>query len=209
MSQKYLGPDFDKWTSQWEKSQQDGTFADAPKPPQVTQQAGPNDFFGNHRPAEKSNLKDVDAEYWRQVYDLSSHAGQAPDVISEAKKKEQDHCGSPVKTAKSKDETGKVAKTLGKNPNPIYRDTVGRDGSDDDEPEGTTRVSPATGTDEQFMKLESLKRKLYDLECKMHSSEGLSESKTKNLLPKFASIWKQIDDLSNEFSPKYGTERLS
>ncbi len=210
MSQKFLGPEFDKWTSQWEKALSDGTFADAPKPPSCGGSVGANDFFGNHRPASDSNLKDSDAEYWRQVYSMSNNQGDAPDILSESKKEKKEKKSKieePVKPSEKKDETKAKAKKMGQDPNPQRADTFGKDGVDK---KGTTKVSPGwAAMDEEFVKLDGLKRKLYDLECKMHDKEGMSESKVKSVSSKLAALHKQIDELSDEVTPKYGTDHLS
>ncbi len=211
MSEKYLGPEFDKWTDMWAKAQVDGTFADAPKPPACGGNVGANDFFGNHRPAEKSDLKDSDTEYWRQVYNLSSHQGEAPDVLAEARKAEEKKKKSkieePVRPSEKKDETKAKAKKMGQDPNPQRPDTFGKDGVDK---KGTTKVSPGwAAMDEDFVKLDGLKRKLYDLECKMHSKEGLSEQKYKAITSQLDSLKRQIDNLSDDLTPKYGTDHLS
>src|SRR6516225_1661955 len=72
--------EFQSWTEKWEKAQQNGIFADAPKPAQPRNQSTP-DFFGAYPSLDtRKGLDAVDAEYWRQVYQMSSGQGDAPDV---------------------------------------------------------------------------------------------------------------------------------
>src|SRR5262252_4667945 len=71
---------FDDWTAKWAQAEKDGIFADAPKPAQPRSQHTP-DFFGNYPTLDThKGLDAVDAEYWRQVYQMSGGAGDAPDV---------------------------------------------------------------------------------------------------------------------------------
>src|SRR5262252_1485628 len=71
---------FNSWTEKWEKAQREGVFDDARKPAQPAPQHTP-DYFGNYPTLDiRKGLDAVDAEYWRQVYQMSSSAGDAPDV---------------------------------------------------------------------------------------------------------------------------------
>lgn len=217
MSQKFLGPDFDKWTSQWEKAQASGIFGEAPKAP--ARPAADDDFFGNHRPTGDTTIHDVDADYWRSVYGLSSNSGSyvdplaAAEVLTEqrkekkAKKKKSDLGFTAVPSPVGADGVVKAKVTMITNdPNPQLPSGFGRDGVDGKT--GLTQVSPGLAADRRLPALNSLKLALYDLECKMSSATGLSDEKVKSVEKKARSIQKQIDDLSNDVCPKYPDSHL-
>ncbi len=76
---KSMDDQFADWTAQWEKAMEDGVFDDAPKPAQPRTQHSP-DFFGQY---PSPNAKgEIDAEYWKQVYQMSNGQGDAPDVAN-------------------------------------------------------------------------------------------------------------------------------
>ncbi len=72
---------FDNWVDQWEKAQKDGIFKDAPKPASPRNQHTP-DFFGQYPSPNENGADQIDAEYWRQVYQMSAGAGDSPDIIN-------------------------------------------------------------------------------------------------------------------------------
>jgi hypothetical protein len=83
-----------------------------------------------------------------------------------------------------------------KTPNPIYPDSAGPDMS---------RPRPVWIEMDAFEKLDELKRKLYDIECKLGEedaggkkwNEKVHEQGGKKLLTQIESLKKQIDDLSD------------
>lgn len=221
----YLGDDFTKWQGQWEKALADGTFDDAPHPPGATPEHEPSDFFGQNRPNVGSkDIKDVDADYWNQVYQRAAHPNDAPDILTEAKKmpgkaedpklakkapsvkkgKESDKVNLDDKVKDNGGEDGddnslrkKKAKAVADDPNPQHPNNFGRDGVS--KKTDRTRITAGWAADESIQKLHDLKLDLYDLECQMSDKAGLNEAKAKNIQTKIKSVKTKIDDLSNEF----------
>jgi hypothetical protein len=232
----WLGDDYLKWLDQWEQAQKDGTFKDAPKPPNVTPQYEVSDFFGNYRPKEGSALNDCDAEYWRQVYALSGCAGDAPDILTEGKKLPPDTekpevGGKPGKTPKVEDmKTGASKGKKVKLDDPVEPDEDGDDGkaavgkkakklADSPNPiypdtygmdKGLKKTKVSGGWaagDKRFKQVEEMKIDLYDLECQMHGKDGYSEEKAKSVQAKIERLKKKIEELSDEFSGDWVDDR--
>lgn len=97
--------------------------------------------------------------------------------------------------------TPKVKK-LANLPNKVDSYTYGRDGSDKS---GKTKVAAGWTEDPNMRKLEDLKKKLYDLECKMSKPDGLDELKAKKMQKQFTKLNNDIADLSDKFAGDYKT----
>jgi len=93
-------------------------------------------------------------------------------------------------------------KKLANIPNKVDSHTYGRDGS---AKSGKTRVSAGWTEDPNMRKLEDLKKKLYDLECKMSDPDGLDEVKAKKMQKQFTRLNSDIADLSDKFAGDYKT----
>ena len=93
-------------------------------------------------------------------------------------------------------------KKLANLPNRVNSDTYGRDGS---AKSGKTRVSAGWTEDPNMRKLEDLKKKLYDLECKMSKPDGLDEVKAKKMEKQFTKLNNDIAELSDKFVGDYKT----
>lgn len=93
-------------------------------------------------------------------------------------------------------------KKLANLPNKVDSHTYGKDGSDKS---GKTKVAAGWTEDPNMRKLEDLKKKLYDLECKMSSPDGLDESKAKKMQKQFTKLNNDIADLSDKFVGDYKT----
>ncbi len=93
-------------------------------------------------------------------------------------------------------------KKLANLPNRVNSDTYGRDGS---AKSGKTKVAAGWTEDPNMRKLEDLKKKLYDLECKMSNPDGLDEVKAKKMEKQFTKLNNDIADLSDKFVGDYKT----
>lgn len=180
--------DIDKWADMYAQAQDDGVFGDAPKPlPATSQQTAEDSFFGPQNTVPSEDIKDCDADYWNQVHDLANYnnEGGGDQLMQEAKNE-------------AHPEAKKVAAAILSSPNPIKPTSVGKDqalGS----PEQTTK----NWTDGPLLgDLEDLKKKCYELECKLSTKDGLSESSPK-VEKQIESLKKRIDDLSDKLSPSY------
>lgn len=202
---KYLGDEFDKFVSQWEKAQADGVFEDAPKPP--TPPAQDPDFFGNYRPnKDVTDIKDVDSDYWNHVYKLSRHSGDSPDPFEELQPMNEDDRATKftlVKTTKSDNKSSsKITDELGGLSNPGSRSNRGEDQA--------RRVTPNWAGGDEIQELQAMKMNLEQLESKINAAEGLGNmKKMKSLMTKMESLRKQIDELSDGIPPEFKTEYLS
>lgn len=93
-------------------------------------------------------------------------------------------------------------KKLANLPNRVNSDSYGRDGS---AKSGKTKVAAGWTEDPNMRKLEDLKKKLYDLECKMSDPDGLDEVKAKKMQKQFTKLNNDIADLSDKFVGDYQT----
>jgi hypothetical protein len=185
---KDMRDDFDKWTDQWEAAQKEGIFADAPKPaPQPIA-----DFFGQYPTVDDKPLKDVDAEYWNQVYRMSQGDHDAPDVTQY-----QDDLLQEEKLP-TKDELANVAKVVGSTSNPIQPTSVGKDQD--------LVVTPNWTDGKELVELSEMKAKLEQLESKLNAAESFGES-SKGIQGKIDALKQQIDDLSDSLTNhRFGNE---
>lgn len=196
--------DFDTWMDQWDKAQKDGVFDDAAKPITPTPQNYADDFFGTHRPAEKTSIRDVDAEYWNQVYKMSKgedsfdHEGMTgePVTIQEdapVDKKEL------VKTTKSDNKSvANITDDLGGLANPVHASQRGHDKYD--------KVTPNWAGGEDLVELHNLKVSLQELEDKVASAPMQPDKK---VLAQIKSLWTKINELSDSLNPDFRDEYLS
>lgn len=188
---------FDNWTKQWEKAQEDGIFANAPKPPQVRPQHSA-DFFGQY-PTLDAPANQSDLEYWKQVYDRSRHQGDAPDLAGEEVITEQRATGRKVvaeQQSPSKKELGEVAKKLFNGPNPIYPYSLGKDQD--------LKVTDNWTDGKELVELNNIRVELEKLESKLNALEGLGKS-GKDVEGKIAQLRNKADELSDSLKgDKFG-----
>jgi len=210
---------FDKWVDQWEKAQRDGIFNDSPKPPVPTQNYGGDDFFGNHRPQQNSTLKDVDAQYWNQVYRMSSNMGQAPDPLGEEEHDPSMTGDQPAviqedapvggkndfklapTTKKDGKSSSRITDDLGGLANPVHASTRGVDNNN--------RVTPNWAGGSEIMELHKMKEQLQKLEDKIAADPMLENKGTKRVLSQIDALWKKLDELSDTLTPEFVQEYLS
>jgi len=68
--------DLDKFTAQWEDALKKGIFEETPKARPTDSQ----DFFGNYNQVP-ADIKDIDAEYWNKVWELTGDYNDVPDPL--------------------------------------------------------------------------------------------------------------------------------
>jgi hypothetical protein len=169
--------DFEKWTQQWDAAQKTELFKAAPKPPQKTNV----DFFGQYPTVSDDTIRDVDAQYWQDVYKKSSHSGEYPDPLSDELLSEE---------SKEK-EIGKTADAMANAQNPIYPNTAGKD-----QEINTDKIWKDV---DDINELSDLKVRLEKLESKYNSAD--SEAKSVSSYQKqIDDLRKRIDDLSDAMS---------
>ena len=194
------------WADMYDKAQEDGVFEAAPKPVQPNLQTSDNSFFGlvNTDPTEE--VSDVDAEYWQQVYERTEETTPFGGVAGEIEiQYEDDEINeSVVEEADKKGKPGDVAKAMLDSPNPIHPTSAGKD----QELKPTPNWCCADDDSKGVVEVEELKRKLYDLECKLSGPDGLKESAPK-IDKQLEAMKKKIDELSDRLNPNYWTERES
>jgi hypothetical protein len=211
---------FDNWTKQWEKAQADGVFKDAPKPP--TQHA--TDFFGQFPTLDTPQRPDqTDAEYWRQVYELSRGGSPAalpgdPEVIQE-NLDQQDvrpfaKVDVPAKDRVRKGPTGldkylpkgqdadmsKMARGLSHTANPVYYYSYGKDQD--------LHVTPNWSSGVELEELHNIKVELEQLESKLGAAETLGKD-TKKLKSQLSELKTKVDELSNSLTPSFLSDYMS
>jgi hypothetical protein len=166
--------DLEHWAKIWDKAVEKKIFPQKEEIIPSAQQTK-NSFFGLiNRPDDAPEAPLApDVEYWNKVYKMSTHAGSAPDILSENAKEMED--------------------ILNKNPNPIKKDTVGVD--QDLTPESLS----ATFSEKDIEDLSVLKVKLHELQSKLNEFEGRGDN-SKKFEDQITKLKKQIDDLSNSLN---------
>jgi hypothetical protein len=221
--------DIAKYSKIWDDALEKGIFKDAPKPPQPSEPRDSADFFGNYLSGEydmDKPLNEVDVQYWRNVSRMAGVSGgkyvdpllmvedardplklpTAPKVNKKPSSFEELRGPSTEIGEQSAKAQDKV-RMQSNDPNPQSSNAYGPDSMDGDA--GTTRISAGwAAADKNIIGLEELKKSLYELECKMSDSEGLSDSKVKSLDGKMKDLKKQIDELSNAIVPRYPADHV-
>jgi hypothetical protein len=225
---------FNSWCDQWEKAQKKGIFKDAPK----TRPPTPNyeDFFGNYNQPKESQIEEPDAEYWQQVYQMSSHAGESPDIADPEDEQEEEIVGSgdepavlsdstldPYADYQDKEDTSTPARpkwnrkgledihnAIAKSPNPIYPNTKGPDQGQGGERDQSTTVTKNWIDGSELVELHVMKINLEKLESKMNAAEGHGDrAKAKKIRGQIDELWKKIDQLSDSLDPDFVNDYLS
>lgn len=203
------------------KTQEEGVFA-APKEFVPTPNERSDDFFGNHQPSNASNLRDVDASYWNNVYRLSRHMGDAPDPLGEEEHDPAMTGDEPVTiaedapvggkgksdfklvdTTKSDNKTvAKVTDELGGKPNPVQYPSRGKDAME-------RKVTPDFAGGQELIELHKMKEQLQKLEDKIAADPMVENKGTKKVLGQIDDLWKKLDELSDTLSPDFVKDYLS
>lgn len=208
--------DFNDLVKLWDDALKKGIFEDS-----KTAKNNSYDFFGNTHVDNSSSIHYDDSDNWN---DIISRSGELfPDenmvLMEAARKKDKKIPEQPVKGFGNLSgdkpfvgEKSKVKTTMGKEGkaasvkknvesklkarNPIPMSTIGSDTTDKD---GKVKVTAGLAVDERFSALEKLKLKLYDLECKMNTKNGLDDKKAKSMEKQFSNLLQKIEKISSEF----------
>lgn len=157
--------DFEDFVSKWDAALEKGIFASPSSPPSTSKDTADHSFFGLRQDNHTDSIDDMDAKYWSAINAVAD-GGVEMQRLDE--------------TVKS------VDPPANQNPNPVRRETEGKD--QDIKP----RQLGATFSDEEIKDLEEMKKKLHDLESKVASMDG------KNRSSEVAELLKRIDDLSDK-----------
>lgn len=187
----------DKWADMWEKSQQDGVFDNAPKPPAPAQQTADVSYFGPADTHPSGEINDVDASYWNQVHAAAMQGELDPDPLENAESLIQES-----EDAKNKKLAGEIAKAMAHSPNPIRGGSVGEDQAMEPGPLGVT-FSP-----EEIEELSELKKKLHALQDQVNTAEGKG-GRSKKFESQIKTLKGKIDELSNNFTQAFPTATSS
>jgi hypothetical protein len=168
------------WAVQYEKAQADGVFG---KPEEFipTPHTSEDSFFGVSDNKTKETINEPDAEYWRQVYALSSADRDPADIINEMLKPQ------------TKKELGEKVDRIAADPNPIQSWTVGMDQDSSNPPEW------GEGLNAEVDELAELKVELQSLVEKVMTAEVKGKN-DKGAMSKIKELRKKIDALSDEVS---------
>lgn len=214
------------YTAQWENALKKGIFKETPKPRTV------DDEYAD----DISNLRDVDAEYWNKVWELSGDdINDVPDPLNafngEDEEEEEDH--DPSMTGDD-DVMIQEDECCWKNP-PEHPDP-----SDWEDAEGVkvSKVDPkfvdgamhatnpidraSRGKDQrphvtpnwtwgvELAELTGMKVNLEKLESKMNAADAFAKSKEAAKVKKqIDELWEKIDALSDKLSPDFLNDYMS
>jgi hypothetical protein len=157
--------DFDDFVSKWDAAMEKGIFASPPSPPSTSRDTADHSFFGLRQDNHTDSIDDVDAKYWAAINSVADGGVQMERL---------DEVSEPLDPPANHD------------PNPIRRDTGGKD--QDMEP----RQLGVTFSEEEIEELDKMKKKLHELESKVASMDGKDRSS------EVAALLKRIDDLSDK-----------
>lgn len=175
--------DFDKWVSQWDAANQNGTFEAPAKAHMPSTQTAPEGFFGTRLNSPSETVPQSDIDYWRDVYSNSRDFMAEPDLDD-----------SVLQENKAPKKVIKENKAPYKAPNPILTSTLGMD----QDVKNPSSVGSTFGVTD-LESLENLKLKLHGLLDKLNGFEAASQGVTK-LESQIQSLQKQIDELSDSLS---------
>lgn len=157
--------DFDGWVDKWDKALKGDIFKDSPKLPSTAPQTSDNSFFGLQQTNPTDSISSSDADYWKAI---SSVADGGVDM---QRIDESDMGNSPLASD---------------DPNPVRRETEGKDQELDSRPLGLTF------DEEDIKSLEDMKLKLHELENKIASMDD------KDYGAQVKAMIEKIDELSNK-----------
>jgi hypothetical protein len=216
--------DLEKWADKWDKALADGIF-ETPKEHIPSPEVNPSDFFGNWRPENTEAIKDIDSQYWNDVYKLSSNSGEYHDpldvehdpsmsgvdpvTITEDLDQKQiaaskDRVSKPqdkaLRNTPSKEDLTTKAKELGNTANPIYPESRGKD--------QRRHVTPNWTDGPQLLELVNMKLNLYKLEVKLNGDKSFGAfqgdtQKMKFVQDQIETLKAEIDKLSNSLAPDF------
>jgi hypothetical protein len=157
--------DFEGWVKKWDDAQREGIFKDAPKPANPSGNTSDHSFFGLRQDNPTNSIDDVDAKYWNAISSMAD-GGVDSDI-------------------QRIDEDMGVAGLAAPSPNPVRRETEGKD------QEIKPRSMGLTFDEEDIRNLEHMKIKLHELESK---AAAMGE---KNYDSEIKAMISKIDAISN------------
>ncbi len=202
----------DLYSKQWEKALKDGVFKEKSRPVQKYDED--DDIDG---------INDIDAKYWNRVWDMTNDIGDAPDPLDafddsieneDDEDEEEGHdpsmTGDENVVIQEEEEEGwedtqgvkvskyndKFAKETEYSPNPIYRDSRGKD--------QRPHVTPNWTWGVELAELTEMKVQLEKLESKMNAADAFAKSKEAGKVKRqIDELWEKIDSLSNKLNPDF------
>lgn len=163
--------DFDAWVSKWDAALEKGIFDPPATPPSTCKATADSSFFGFRQDNHTDSIERSDSEYWRAINAVAD-GGVEVQRLDEA-------------------DMG-VAPLANPNPQPVRRETEGKD--QDLEP----RQLGVTFTSEDLEELDSMKKKLHDLGSKVAEMDG-DDRKSQ-----IEAMIKKIDELSDKLGKVVG-----
>lgn len=157
--------DFEDWVGKWDAALEKGIFGDAPKPPSTAPNTADHSFFGLRQDNNTDSINSADSAYWNAINSVAD-GGVEFQRLDEA-------------------DTG-VAPLANPNPNPVRRETEGKD------QELEPRQLGLTFSKEELEELDEMKKRLHDLGSKA------AEMGDKDYGSQLAAMIKKIDELSDK-----------
>jgi hypothetical protein len=212
-----MNAELEKWVDVWEKAMEKGIFPETPKQ-DINPQQYQTDYFGNVRRdgSEKVTLNDCDAKYWNQVYKMSKHGNDVPNILTEQQPSKVDGVGTEeplesepqgkLRDVPSKDSLATKGAELGNTANPVEPPSRGED--------QRKHVTPDWSDGSKLRELVYMKHNLYNLEVKINSSPkfgayGPDSAEIKKIQTQIDELRHKIDELSNSLSPDFVQDELS
>lgn len=156
--------DFDGWVEKWDAALKKGIFEPPPGPSSTSKNTADHSFFGLRQDNHTDSIDASDADYWNAI---NSVADGGVDMRLD-------------------EEVKSIDPPANQNPNPIRRETEGKD--QDMEP----RQLGKTFSDEDITELGEMKAKLHDLGSKA------AEMGEKDYGAQIKAMIKKIDELSDK-----------
>lgn len=157
--------EFDGWVDKWDAALQKGIFGDSKKIPSTSPGTSDESFFGLRQDNPTDAINSSDSDYWRAINAVADGG---------------------VDTQRLDEADMGVAPLASPTPNPVRRGTEGKD--QDLEP----RQLGVTFSKEEIEELDSMKKKLHELECKA------AEMGENDYGAQIKSMIKKIDELSDK-----------
>lgn len=157
--------DFDDLVGKWDAALAKGIFGDAKAPPSTAPNTADHSFFGLRQDNNTDSIDSADSEYWRAINAVAD-GGVEMQRLDEA-------------------DTG-VAPLANPNPNPVRRETEGKD------QELEPRQLGLTFSKEELEELDEMKKRLHELGSKA------AEMGDKDYGSQMAAMIKKIDELSDK-----------
>lgn len=222
--------DIERYTAQWEQALKKGIFEETPK----ARPAATQDYFGNYT-QEPEDIRDVDADYWNRVWELTREYDDVPDPLDAFNGSEDD------------DEEGHDPALEGDDPQVIQEDECcwknppeHPDKNDWETAQGVNvskfdpkfvdgamhssnpiqrssrgkdqrpHVTPNWTWGVELAELTEMKVNLEKLESKMNAADAFAKSREASKVKKqIDELWDKIDALSDKLTPDFLKDYMS